>query len=67
MSSVEETFFRLSEVVLQTLEPFARRSGGGGFHTPSEELLLQLYAKSSVGLHAVKKRDPRPVPACVLQ
>jgi hypothetical protein len=67
MSSVEETFFRLSEVVLQTLEPFARRSGGAGFHTPSEELLLQLYAKSSAGLQATKKRDSQQQPKCILQ
>jgi hypothetical protein len=65
MSSVEETFFRLSEVALLGLNPFDRRSGGG-FYTPSEKLLLQLYAKSSVGLQAAKK-DPRPVPACMLQ
>jgi GTPase SAR1 family protein len=69
-SSVDETFFRLSEVALLGLDPFAHTSSsssGAGFQVPSEELLLQLYAKSSGGLQAGAKKDAQPVKKCLLQ
>jgi hypothetical protein len=65
VSSVDETFYRLAEVALLGVSPFAGLSSGAAFHRPSEELLLQLYAKSSGGLQAAK-RDSQPV-KCVLQ
>jgi hypothetical protein len=66
LSSVEETFFRLSEVALLGLDPFAHpSSSSAGFQAPSEELLLELYAKSSSRLQAAK-RDDQPV-KCIMQ
>jgi hypothetical protein len=68
LSSVEETFFRLCEVELPGLDPFAHlsSSSGAGFQAPSKQLLLELYAKSSGGLEASAKRDVQPV-KCILQ
>jgi hypothetical protein len=67
LSSVEETFFRLSEVALLGLDPFASApSSDAGFQAPSKELLLELYAKSSSALQTEAKKDDQPV-KCILQ
>jgi hypothetical protein len=68
LSSVDKTFFRLCEVALLGLNPFASESSSSGasYQAPSEQLLLELYAKSSGRLQAGAKKDAQPV-KCILQ
>jgi hypothetical protein len=51
---VDNTFYRLAEVALAGVDPFATGSALGGCYAPSEELLKQLYNKSNRGRKAIE-------------